>query len=237
MYWANPRFRNWHDLIDDILFNRLTIKEAAEKWKISQPAISQWLKKHPSIKKYYYTRPWVQRQRQLRFLPQECLDCQDMIDILEDESGERYVLEVHFLMVNEHIASCERCRRYQVEKRLEIGIPYRLDCPSIQDLLDYLNRDEIDTDTIISRHLLRCAFCADEANVMGYSLDENIYRFLNLVEQERNLYPAEGWRARLTSADILQELIDVMEERCAGPTSQLMYNYCSWRRLRRSLLE
>ena len=57
MYWANPRkkFENWHELIDDILFNGITIKKAAEEWEISQPAISQWLKKHPSIKKFYYS--------------------------------------------------------------------------------------------------------------------------------------------------------------------------------------
>jgi len=234
--YTNPRktFDKWHELIDDICFNRITIKDAAEKWEISQPAISQWLKKHPSIKAYYYSRPWVVRQRALQFLPQECLDCQDIIDLLEDGNGDAIFVSSHNLAIEDHLSECEKCRIYQIEKRFEVGIPYRLDCPSINDLLTYIDIDG-DQDTIITRHLLRCFHCKAEFSGITYSLDTETFSILSLAEKEIELYPTRGWREALNSSELLQELLDVVEYGCRAPTSEAIRDYCKWLVLRRSI--
>lgn len=239
--YANPprrKFEHWRELIDDILFNELTIKEAALKWGVSQPAISQWLKKHPSIKQFYYNRPWVQKQRKIQFYPEECANCQELIDIIEnDGSDEGYLLEDRSLEVDRHTATCDLCRKYQIEKRIGIGTKYRLDCPSISDFIDYIDadRDDTDTDTIVTRHVLRCKYCQKELKTLiDYSNIDPYYVF-RLAEKEEPIYPEGSWRTALDSASLLEELIDVVEHNCSYQPSELMEQYCEWRTFRSSI--
>jgi len=152
--------------------------------------------------------------------------------IVDDDSSENYITLKRRKWVAKHLKACNLCRKYRIEKELDLGFTYRLDCPPLNELIDYLENGTVDT--IITRHLLRCRYCSQEFATISASLPHNTLP-IYLAEQEVNLYPEEGWRKALSTAALLEELINVVKGNCEIPSGGLMADYCNWRMLRRQL--
>ena len=132
---TNPRppFPHWFELRQDILFNELTIEEAAAKYGINKRSIHKHLKKYPRIKEAYYNRSWATKQLQLQFIPSTCSRTHEAIDDIYSETGPLiyYPGSLEYKEAVYHLIHCDRCQEYESYIKQVSEIPYRFNCPAL----------------------------------------------------------------------------------------------------------
>jgi len=214
---ANPKkFKDWPQLRYDILFNGLTIIQAAEKYSITTAGISQHLKKYPRIKQAYYDRSWAERQLKLEFLNPECRWTREVIDdyYANDYPPIHQFDKEQYREALQHRERCRRCQDYEKYLIQRAEAPYRIDCPPIVKLVRHLrpHHEEIITktrkrfgsenDVSITEHLLVCNFCRAELYQFHIHPLKDV---IPLMDREEKLYPKNGWREYLSS-DALEQI-------------------------------
>jgi hypothetical protein len=191
------KFKYWFDLRQDILFHGLTLNEAAEKYKISKQAISNHLKTHPRIKEAYYNRPWAEGQMRIKWLPPDCQEAREIIEdlhrvdsiILHAPEGPLYEA------VEFHLEECENCWQFAKKLSSRAHVPFRLDCPSVEEL----SRTKKNNDIKLTQHLIVCHFCVEEYEALKtLPFDHVAY----LAEKELDLFPLSRWRGFLRDKEL-----------------------------------
>jgi hypothetical protein len=202
---TNPRppFPHWFELRQDILFNGLTIDEAANKYGINKRSIHKHLKKSPRIKDAYYDRPWATKQLQIQFIPKICARTHEAVDDIYIDGGSLIYApgSPEHKKVMAHLITCDSCQEYESYIMQVSRMPYRFDCPSLASMA--LSKNKMD----ITEHFLICTFCKVEYDGLKSLSNHSLNA---LFDKEFDFYPHVGWQEFLTTNQI-QIIKDILE--------------------------